>query len=79
LRGRLEGATADFDAICWSSASPLAQDWESGASFALHYRLSRSRWSGRPEIEIVRAGAAAQAEPFSRVPPSTTAKLAAAP
>jgi len=78
-RGRLEGETADFDAICWSSAAPLAQDWEGGASFALHYRLSRSRWSGRAEIEIVRAGAAAQAEPVSRVPPSTTAELAAAP
>ena len=78
-RGRLEGATADFDAICWSSAAPLAQDWDDDATFALHYRVSRSRWSGRPEIEIVRAGAAAQAEPVSRVPPSTTAELAAAP
>jgi len=78
-RGRLEGTTPDFDAICWSSAAALAQDWEGGASFALHYRVSRSRWSGRPEIEIVRAGVAAQAEPFSREPPSTTAELAAAP
>jgi single-stranded-DNA-specific exonuclease len=78
LRGRIEGATADFDAICWSSAAPLAEQWEDGASFALHYRLSRSRWSGRPEIEIVQARAA-QAEPFPSVPPSTTAELAAAP
>jgi single-stranded-DNA-specific exonuclease len=78
LRGRLEGATADFDAICWSSAAPIAQDWEGGASFALHYLLSRSRWSGRPEIEIVQARAA-QAEPFSRVPPSTPAELVTAP
>jgi single-stranded-DNA-specific exonuclease len=77
-RGRLEGATAAFDAICWSSAAPLAQEWEGGASFALHYRLSRSRWNGRPEIEIVQARAA-QAEPFSRVPPPTTAELVAAP
>jgi single-stranded-DNA-specific exonuclease len=77
-RGRLEGATAAFDAICWSSAAPLAQEWEGGASFALHYRLSRSCRNGRPEIEIVQARAA-QAEPFSRVPPPTTAELVAAP
>src|SRR6266496_4420397 len=73
LRGRLEGATADFDAVCWSSAGPLDGDWESGGSFALHYRIAVSRWSGRPEIEIVRA-VAAQPQPFSRVPSSTPAE-----
>jgi len=54
-RGRLEGATANLDAVCWSAATPLAEGSEGGRSFALHYRLSRSRWSGKAELEIARA------------------------
>lgn len=77
-RGRLEGATASLDAVCWSAATPLAEEREGADSFALHYRISRSAWSGRLEIEIVRAWPAGE-RTFSATLSSTPAELVVAP
>lgn len=70
-RGRLWAAAAPLDAIRWNDggADPALAPTE--APFRMLYRVSRSGWSGRPEIEIVRmagaderrvAGAGAPAE-----------------
>ena len=70
-RGRLSAAAAPLDAIRWNDggADPALAPTE--APFRMLYRVSRSGWSGRPEIEIVRmagaderrvAGAGAPAE-----------------
>jgi len=77
-RGRLEGATSDLDAIFWSPSPPLPESSDAAAPFELHYRLSRSRWSGRPEIEIVRARPASPARLFSPLP-SAAGELAPTP
>lgn len=52
-RGRLETAGGGIDAICWSERADMGERSASGESLRLHYRLSRSRWSGRTEVEIV--------------------------
>lgn len=53
-RGRLSAANAPLDAIRWNDggADPALAPTE--APFRMLYRVSRSGWSGRPEIEIVR-------------------------
>jgi hypothetical protein len=54
-RGRFETGGGPVDAVCWSE-KPAVGEWTvEGDWMRLHYRVSRSRWSGRPEIEIVGA------------------------
>ena len=54
-RGRLSRSTGAIDAIAWREAPSVGERSASG-DFRIHYRVSRSRWSGRPEVEIVSAG-----------------------
>ena len=54
-RGRLSHASGAIDAIAWREAASVGERSASG-EFRIDYRLSRSRWSGRPEVEIVHAG-----------------------
>ena len=54
FRGRLARAGGPIDAVGWREAANLRELAESG-EFGIHYRISRSRWSGRPEVEIVKA------------------------
>ncbi len=54
-RGRLSHGSGAIDAIAWREAAGVGERSASG-DFRIDYRLSRSRWSGRPEVEIVHAG-----------------------
>ena len=54
-RGRLLRAGGAIDAVGWRDAGRIGELSASG-DFRIHYRLSVSRWSGRPEVEIVKAG-----------------------
>jgi len=54
-RGRLSRASGAIDAVGWREAANVGERSASG-DFRIHYRISRSRWSGRPEVEIVDAG-----------------------
>lgn len=56
-RGRLQTPQGSVDAVCWNERAAIDRLSSSGDTFSLCYRLSISRWSGRPEIEIVAAGA----------------------
>ncbi|HEY6064640.1 MAG TPA: single-stranded-DNA-specific exonuclease RecJ [Thermoanaerobaculia bacterium] len=68
-RGRLESARGGIDAICWSDRARIEEWTATGEPRRLHYRLSRSGWSGRPEVEIVGAWPAdASALETSRLP-----------
>lgn len=69
-RGRLEAGDGVVDAVCWSERSDIAAHSESGAALALRYRLSRSRWSGRAEVEILGAAPLDPAKGPARVPSS---------
>jgi single-stranded-DNA-specific exonuclease len=51
-RGRLRSAHGEIDAICWSERAGIGER-TAGGPLSLHYRLSRSGWSGRTEVEIV--------------------------
>jgi single-stranded-DNA-specific exonuclease len=53
-RGRLWAAPGPLDAIRWNDGAASPAGFPSDASFRMLYRVSRSGWSGRPEIEIVR-------------------------
>ncbi len=54
-RGRLSRASGAIDAVGWREAVNVGERSTSG-DFGIRYRISRSRWSGRPEVEIVDAG-----------------------
>jgi single-stranded-DNA-specific exonuclease len=54
-RGRLKSGDGFVDAVCWSEGADVAAHSGSGEPLGLRYRLSRSRWSGRAEVEIVDA------------------------
>jgi single-stranded-DNA-specific exonuclease len=51
-RGRLRSAHGEIDAICWNERAGIGEP-TAGGPLSLHYRLSRSGWSGRTEVEIV--------------------------
>ncbi len=53
-RGRLWAAAAPVDAIRWNDGGAESAGVPADAPFRMLYRVSRSGWSGRPEIEIVR-------------------------
>jgi len=53
-RGRLWAVPGPLDAIRWNDGAASPAGLPSDASFRMLYRVSRSGWSGRPEIEIVR-------------------------
>ncbi|HVE65838.1 MAG TPA: DHHA1 domain-containing protein, partial [Thermoanaerobaculia bacterium] len=53
-KGRLAHASGSIDAVAWREAASAGERSASG-DFAIDYRVSRSRWSGRPEVEIVSA------------------------
>ncbi|MEO8349034.1 MAG: single-stranded-DNA-specific exonuclease RecJ, partial [Acidobacteriota bacterium] len=54
-RGRLSRGRGAIDAVAWREAASVGERSASG-DFRIRYRVSRSRWSGRPEVEIVDAG-----------------------
>jgi single-stranded-DNA-specific exonuclease len=54
-RGRLQSARGAIDAICWNERAGIGRLSAAGEPLSLNYRLSESRWTGRPEIEIVAA------------------------
>ncbi|HEU5250267.1 MAG TPA: single-stranded-DNA-specific exonuclease RecJ [Thermoanaerobaculia bacterium] len=54
-RGRLETAHGKLDAVCWNERADIGGASAAEEPLRLHYRVSRSRWSGRPEVEIVAA------------------------
>ena len=54
-RGRLARASGGgIDAVAWREAANVGPLSASG-DFRIRYRVSQSRWSGRPEVEIVGA------------------------
>ena len=68
-RGGLETVGGSIDAVCWEERTRIGERTAAGESIDLHYRLSRSRWSGQPEVEIVTASAPdASAEASARCP-----------
>jgi single-stranded-DNA-specific exonuclease len=75
-RGRLESGARLLDAVCWKDTVLLGNPPGGRGSLRLHYRLSRSRWSGRPEIEIVDAWPS-EASERKPDPPIPVAELAA--
>ena len=68
-----------IDAICWEKRAQVAERTAAGETIDLHYRLSRSRWSGRPEIEIVNAWPASESTTLHRLPPFAPIPAPAAP
>ena len=52
-RGRLWAAPGPLDAICWNDGGKTSSGPPIDVPFRMHYRVARSGWSGRPEIEIV--------------------------
>ena len=63
-RGRLARASGGgIEAVAWREAANVGELSASG-DFRIRYRVSQSRWSGRPEVEIV--GAAPQSSPSPR-------------
>lgn len=54
-RGRLFRASGSIDAVSWREAGNVGERSASG-DFRIRYRVARSRWSGRPEVEIVDTG-----------------------
>jgi single-stranded-DNA-specific exonuclease len=54
-RGRLSHSSGAIDSVAWREAAGIGERSASG-EFRIDYRLSRSRWSGRPEVEIVGVG-----------------------
>jgi hypothetical protein len=62
-RGRLETPRGSIDAICWSERASIGELSATREPLRLHYRISRSRWSGRTEVEIVAAWSAESREP----------------
>jgi single-stranded-DNA-specific exonuclease len=62
-RGRLETSRGSIDAICWSERASIGEHSAAGEPLRLHYRISRSRWSGRTEVEIVAKWSAESREP----------------
>jgi single-stranded-DNA-specific exonuclease len=76
-RGRLALASGGgIDAVAWREAANVGELSVAGA-FRMRYRVSRSRRSGRPEVEIVGA-AAPQAVPEVAAPPIPGALAATA-
>jgi hypothetical protein len=76
-RGRLALESGGrIDAVAWREAANVGQLSAAGA-FRIRYRVSRSRRSGRPEVEIVGA-AAPQAVPEVAAPPIPGALAATA-
>jgi single-stranded-DNA-specific exonuclease len=68
-RGRLESAQGGIDAICWNDRAGIGEGTAAGEPLRLRYRLSRSGWSGRPEVEIVASWPATMpSEEVSRLP-----------
>lgn len=68
-RGRLRAATRDLDAVAWGRVGEdVAYLADSGRAFAMRYRVSRSGWTGRTEVEIVAANDVRVPCPVSRVP-----------
>jgi single-stranded-DNA-specific exonuclease len=53
-RGRLWASQGPLDAIRWNEGGQTSAGMPIDAPFRMLYRVSRSGWSGRPEIEIVR-------------------------
>ena len=53
-RGRLWASAGPLDAIRWNDGGQTSAGMPVDAPFRMLYRVSRSGWSGRPEIEIVR-------------------------
>ena len=53
-RGRLWAAPGPIDAIRWNDSGTSSAELAADAPFRMLYRVSRSGWSGRPEVEIVR-------------------------
>lgn len=76
-RGRLWAAPGPLDAICWNDGGKTSSGLPIDVPFRMHYRVSRSGWSGRPEIEIVRIETApddpAAREESGRVAPAELA------
>ncbi len=56
-RGRLRAGSGAVDAVSWSDDAVVDERAE-GVSFRMQYRVSRSSWSGRAEVEIVSASRA---------------------
>ncbi len=76
-RGRLWAAPGPIDAIRWNDSGTSSAELASDAPFRMLYRVSRSGWSGRPEVEIVRTWPAEPAR--SGAPPGLApAELAVA-
>jgi single-stranded-DNA-specific exonuclease len=67
-RGRLQSAHGEIDAICWNERADIGERTAAGGPLSLHYRLSRSGWSGRTEVEIMDAWPAELSAGLSRVP-----------
>lgn len=53
-RGRLSTAPGPLDAIRWNDGGGTSSGLPVDVPFRIQYRVSRSGWSGRPEVEIVR-------------------------
>jgi single-stranded-DNA-specific exonuclease len=69
-RGRLETPQGAIDAVCWNERSDIGSLTIGDGTLSVHYRVSMSRWSGRPEIEILRASPAeAPTAHPARLPP----------
>jgi single-stranded-DNA-specific exonuclease len=69
-RGRLWAAAGPVDAIRWKDAGRTSAVPAEDAPFRMLYRVSRSGWTGRPEVEIVRTW---PAEEESVAPPQLAA------
>jgi single-stranded-DNA-specific exonuclease len=54
-RGSLQSAHGEVDAICWNERTDIGERTAAGGPLRLHYRLSRSSWTGRTEVEIMDA------------------------
>ncbi len=61
-RGRLWAAPGPIDAIRWNDSGSSSAELAADAPFRMLYRVSRSGWSGRPEVEIVRTWPAEPAQ-----------------
>ena len=76
-RGRLQIARGAIDAICWNERAAIDRLSADGEPLSLNYRLSESRWTGRPEIEIVAARPERISEGVSSPVPAPTSRLPA--
>jgi single-stranded-DNA-specific exonuclease len=67
-RGRLSRESGNLDAVCWNDAARGGKGFPIDGPFRMHYRISRSRWSGRVEVEIVGFSSADSGEPEESKP-----------